>query len=162
VRDEDIVDPRSRHHLGLADLGDGDATRSAVELKPGDLRRLVGLRVGAERDVGIPRGAGHPIEVRLEAVEVDQQGWRVEIRDQHGVALRLMHAGSWERPEDSIHHEANVQVCGGGACYHMEGGSQWVYCVCRHSRIGAPPAAVAPPAGVSRVRNHLDPHEAVM
>src|SRR5207302_6394722 len=82
-RDEEPADARARHHLGLAELGAGDAERAAAHLAPGDLGAAMRLRVGPEILAGRARVRGHPAEVALEAVEVEEQRGRWDIVARH-------------------------------------------------------------------------------
>src|SRR5213594_4204684 len=67
------------HHLGLAQLGAGDTQRAGLDLALRDLRALVGLGVRADRFAGAAHVRRHPLEVALEAIEIEQQrgGWNL-------------------------------------------------------------------------------------
>jgi hypothetical protein len=66
-------------HLGLAELGRADAAGAGLDLGAGDIRALVGLGVrsqAAPAFLHVPRHLG---QVRLEPVEVEQQGRRAQV-----------------------------------------------------------------------------------
>ena len=70
VGDEDVVYARLGHHLGLAQLGAGDADGSGPKLHPGDSRALVGLGVRAQAGGPIPQVVGHAGDVALQGLGV--------------------------------------------------------------------------------------------
>ena len=55
VADEDVRDPAVRHHLRLAQLRHLNTDGAGLDLQPGDLRKLVRLRVRTKRDAGLGR-----------------------------------------------------------------------------------------------------------
>jgi hypothetical protein len=98
IADEDVLDRAVDHDFGLAERPDRDADRSAVELKPGERDRFVGLDVGPQRDAAGRRASRHPPHVRIDDVEIDDQAWSVEAvrqsrRDRHPKRLRRGHRG---------------------------------------------------------------------
>lgn len=83
VGQEDVLQPRLRHHLGLAELLAGDADRAEFHLPFRQERQLVGLDVRAQLQavrVGVVLSSP---EIRLDAVEVDDDGGGVEVLDLH-------------------------------------------------------------------------------
>ena len=67
--------------LGLARLRDGEPSRAERELAEPDLGRLVRLRVRPQRD-RVRVGVGlQPLQVRLEAVEVDHRHGRLDLAE---------------------------------------------------------------------------------
>ena len=90
VGQQDVVDAVVRHDLGLAQLLAGDADRAQRHLAVREFGDLVRLDVRAQPQavlVGIGLG---PAEVGLDAVEVDQDGGRVEIVDGPSHACRVL------------------------------------------------------------------------
>src|SRR3989454_12480894 len=59
--------------------GAGDTQRAGLDLALRDLRALVGLGVRADRFAGAAYVPRHPLEVALEAIEIEQQrgGWNL-------------------------------------------------------------------------------------
>ena len=85
VRDQDVVDARAGHHLRLAELLAGDAPRAERDLTARDLDGLVRLDVRAVREadgIAVPLP---PLEVPVEAVEVDDDGRRVDLDHVAGI-----------------------------------------------------------------------------
>src|SRR5437899_10347673 len=79
----------------LAQLGAGDAERPRAHLTPGDLGAAVRLRVRPEVLAGGARMRGHPADVPLEAVEVEEQRRRRNVVACHSkTALTLARAPS--------------------------------------------------------------------
>ncbi len=77
--DEDRrVDAAVDQRLGLVQLGHGDPDGAGVQLALGDGDRLVGLEVGPQRHPAGARVLGHPADVAVEPIEVDEQGGRVD------------------------------------------------------------------------------------
>ena len=62
-RDQEPANAGPRHHLGLAELGAGDAERARAHLAAGDLGAAMRLRVGPEVLAGRARVRGHAAEV---------------------------------------------------------------------------------------------------
>ena len=58
-----------RQVLDLRYRGTGDPRRTSGHLFPGDVRRLVGLCMGSERDVGRRRRVRHVFDVPVEGFE---------------------------------------------------------------------------------------------
>ena len=83
VGDEDGWDAALDHDLGLRDLGAGDADGTEFHLAAGDPRRLVTLGVRPPVLAARGDGARQSLDVRLEAVQVEQQRRRVEIATRH-------------------------------------------------------------------------------
>src|SRR5438105_66033 len=76
--DQQVGEPRVRHHLGLAELLAGQPGRAGVELPARDLDGLVGLDVRPV-DESDPVGLRLPArDVRLEPVEIDDRDRRIE------------------------------------------------------------------------------------
>ena len=69
------------HHFRLADLGAGDADRPGFQLAQGDLGAFVGLGVRPQGGGFVGEKAGHPGDVPLQCVEVEQQDGRVQVLD---------------------------------------------------------------------------------
>jgi hypothetical protein len=65
-------------HLGLAELGAGDAHRTGRELQAGDLDALVRFEVRAQADRRVAEQVGHAPDVALEPVAIEQQRRRVD------------------------------------------------------------------------------------
>ena len=87
--DQDVVDPRVDHDLGLAELRHGDPTRPRGQLHARDLDRLVSLRVRPQPHAGRRRHGPHLGDVPPHEVEVPQQRRRVEVEDAgHGPGVR--------------------------------------------------------------------------
>jgi hypothetical protein len=96
--DEHVPEARRQHHLGLAELGDAHAHGARVEEAAGDVRRLGGLEVRAQRDAAA-EPVGHAPDVGLEDVEVDDDRGGVERL--HPRADRVAH-GACSRAAASI------------------------------------------------------------
>ena len=80
--DEDAVEPRSGHDLGLAHGRAAQADGAGCELTAGDLRRLVRLDVRPQLAARVGHGVRHRLEVRLERVQVEEQrGGRQLLRE---------------------------------------------------------------------------------
>src|SRR5690606_33366721 len=89
-------DPRRRHDFSLTELRHRHAGSAGLHLKAGDVRRLVGLHVGAQYDPVPPGEPGHFLKIRIEPLPVDQQRGGVELVDgttQHIRAPGLVQAG---------------------------------------------------------------------
>ena len=80
VGDQDVGDAAGRHHLGLAELGAGDAHGPGLDQPMGQRRDLHPLGVRAPVDGVVAEGLRHLGGVRFHDVEVDQQRRRVEGR----------------------------------------------------------------------------------
>src|SRR5205807_4030662 len=78
IGQEDVPDARARHHLGLADLGEGEADRPGAHLPARDLHALVRLAVRPELHSGLPGERRPAGDVALEAVHVDDQRRRID------------------------------------------------------------------------------------
>ena len=79
VRHEDVVDSGVDHHLGFVQGLTRDAVGTERDLTPGDLDTLVRLHVRAIRQPG-PIAVVLPArEVRLQQVQVDDQGRREDV-----------------------------------------------------------------------------------
>ena len=94
VRDEQVVDAALGEDLGLADRGDGQPDRAGGELASPELEALVRLRVGPQGDAALAHSGGHPVDPRLDAIEVDDDGRRVERRrSRHRGRAHRQHLG---------------------------------------------------------------------
>ena len=82
-REQDVLDARVGHHLGLAELLAGDPDRSGLELQPRELGQLVGLDVRPQRDPVLVAVGLHPGDVPLDRIEVGDQHRRLEVGDPH-------------------------------------------------------------------------------
>jgi hypothetical protein len=94
--DEEIADPRRRHHLRLRHLGHAHAHRPGRDLTARDLRALVRLRVRAQLFSHRLHMGGHLLDVALEAVEIEEERGRGQLGFRHGVGsiARRRRAGS--------------------------------------------------------------------
>jgi hypothetical protein len=68
VSDQDVVETRRHHDLGLANLGTRDSRGAGIDLKPGDLRHLVGLGVGPKANAGVATSLGHLSDIDFDAI----------------------------------------------------------------------------------------------
>ena len=75
---------RRGHHLGLADLGDGQAHGAALELEPRHFHGLMGLGMRAQAQIVLSAVARHPVEIALQDVQVDGQRRRRKFSIMHG------------------------------------------------------------------------------
>ena len=100
IREEDFLDPGGGENLGLADGPDADPTCARVQLKPSDLNALVRLGMWAERDPAPVHLALKTSDVRVHAVEVDDDLRRVE--------------GGWQRWKGQIGGRARSCLAHGG------------------------------------------------
>ena len=82
IRDEEVVEARLDHRLGLAELGHGQTIRTVGELTLRDLARLVRLRVRQLSRVRRRDPRRHPGQVALEAADLHEGDGRVEIADE--------------------------------------------------------------------------------
>ena len=82
-REQDVLEARVGHDLGLAELLAGDPDRSGLELEPGELGQLVGLDVRPQRDPVLVAVRLHPGDVPLDRVEVGGQHRRLEVGELH-------------------------------------------------------------------------------
>ena len=87
---QDIRDTGMHQCFCLADLLAADSHGASGHLLAGDRGALVSLRVRPESRARVRNPAGHGVEVALEGVEVDQQGWGVDIGER-----RSDHGGRW-------------------------------------------------------------------
>ena len=78
-RHQDPIDPVLEQDLGLADLRRADPDRATRELQSRDRRALVCLGVRTTRDAVRRHRALHGHQVDFEGVEIDAQGWCVQI-----------------------------------------------------------------------------------
>ena len=70
--------PAAAMHLSLAQLGAGDADGARRELHPGQRGALVRLAVRSQAHRAIPEIVGHALDVGLDRLDVQAQGWGVE------------------------------------------------------------------------------------
>ena len=86
VADQDVGDAAPGEHFGLGDFLDAVADGAAGHLELGNDRRFVCLGVRPQLDPGRGQQRGHGVQVRLECVEVYDEGG--------GVDFFLAHAGN--------------------------------------------------------------------
>ena len=85
VGEQDVVgDAGVRHHLDLAELLAGDADRAGVDLHLGERRNLVRLDVRAVGEAVAGERLLRALDVRLDDVEVDDDGGRIEVCNRSG------------------------------------------------------------------------------
>jgi hypothetical protein len=84
VRDQDVVETRLHHDLGLADLGARDSRRTTVNLKPSDLRHLVGLGVGPQTHPGVATSLSHFRDIGFDAIQINDERRCIKVKDVHG------------------------------------------------------------------------------
>ena len=84
VGEKDVGQAGIGHHLGLADLLAGNAVGARLDLPFGKEGQLVGLDMGPEPRAGRVGGLLGAGDVALDAVEVDQNGGRVDLIDGSG------------------------------------------------------------------------------
>ena len=82
-REQDVLDARVGHHLGLAELLAGDPDRSGLELEPGELGQLVGLDMRSQRHPVLVAVGLHPRDVPLDRIEVGDEHGRLEVGKPH-------------------------------------------------------------------------------
>ncbi len=101
VRYEHVVDPAIDHHLGLAKLLTGDPARSQRDLPVSDRDRLVRLHVRTVHQPGVVAMGLPALEVSLQAVDVDDDGWSFDLdhaAPSLSAVLRLPERGSAGTP----------------------------------------------------------------
>ena len=81
VGDEDVVDPRFGHAERPFDCPHLDAASACGDLHPGDLRAFMDLRMGTEPYACIPGELRHRGDIRLQNIEVDNDGGGGELTD---------------------------------------------------------------------------------
>ena len=103
VGDQDVVDPRGGHDLGLGDLGHRDPDGARPPQDVGDRRALERLGMGTPGHAAVPEVAGHPIDIVLQEVQVDQEGGGIQLghrqtdrAELHRTFLARMRAGKVE------------------------------------------------------------------
>jgi hypothetical protein len=79
VRDQDVVEPRRRHHFGLAELLTGDPHRPGSQLPVGDKGQLVGLYVRPEAESSRIREGLLPRDVAVDRNEIDADHGGVDV-----------------------------------------------------------------------------------
>ena len=79
VGDQDVVDPSRGHDLGLGDLGHRHPDRARPANEVGDRRTLERLGVRTPCHATLLEVAGHQVDVVLEAIQVEQQGRRIQL-----------------------------------------------------------------------------------
>ena len=78
VADEQVLDAVIGEDLGLADGGNSQPDGPRGELAAREGEALVRLRVGPQRDAALVHQLGHPADPRVDPIEIDDDGRRVE------------------------------------------------------------------------------------
>ena len=90
--DQQCIDSGVRQCLRFAELGDTDSQGSGGDLTASDLRALVGLGVGPQRDVLRASMRRHRCDVALQNIEVDDER-RCSLRRPSGAPRRSAFSG---------------------------------------------------------------------
>ena len=72
-RPREVGDAGTGEHLGLHERGHREPARPVLELQTAQLDALVGFRVGPQRHAQLPGAPGHPLEIALHDIEVQQE-----------------------------------------------------------------------------------------
>ncbi len=84
VGDQHIFDAVVNQHLGLAELGAGDSPRPSLDLLVRDNRCLVCLKMRSQIGRLTSEELGHPLQISVHFVQVNDQGRGLNIRLVHG------------------------------------------------------------------------------
>src|SRR5262249_28924263 len=77
--DQEILDAAASQDLGFRHLGDSDPDRAGAAEDVSNGRALECLGVRAPGHAARAQMAGHPVDVVLEVLQVNQQGWRIQL-----------------------------------------------------------------------------------
>jgi len=96
VGDQNVLNPRQDQILRLPKLGAGDALCARLDLPPSQLRALVGLIVGPERNARAFDQPPHRADVLFQRVHVHDQRGRFQL---FGLHVRSPFDPQFRRPE---------------------------------------------------------------
>jgi hypothetical protein len=71
--------PGAREHVRLDERRHGEPPRPVLQLEATQLDALVCLRMGPERYAEVPRPLGHPQDVSLDGIQVEEQRGRFQL-----------------------------------------------------------------------------------